>query len=97
MGHAWVNDECSGYGMGHAWVTEDDIRVNFHKGIFGVISPFKSQNLLCWNSNVLYQDKFVFDLFFLNYFVTFSVDTRLRVHMELSSKSGDKKLLEVLC
>ena len=26
MGHAWVTeiDECSGYGMGHAWVTEDE-------------------------------------------------------------------------
>ena len=29
------------------------IRVNFQKGIFGVISPFKSQTILCWNSKLL--------------------------------------------
>ena len=29
---------------------------SFHKGIFGVISPFNCQNLMCWNSDLLYQD-----------------------------------------
>ena len=63
----------------------------------GVISPFKSQNLLCWNSNLLYLFLFSFDLFFLDYFVTFSVGFRLSVHLELTSKSGDQKLLKDLC
>ena len=39
------------------------IRVNFHKGIFGIISPFKSINLLCLNSNLFYLEYFVFNLF----------------------------------
>ena len=30
------------------------IRVNFHKGIFEIISPFKSLNLFCWNSILEY-------------------------------------------
>ena len=46
------------------------MRVNFH---FGVISPFKSQSLPCWNFNLLYLDNYVFNLFYLDYFVTFSV------------------------
>ena len=46
------------------------MRVNFH---FGVISPFKSQSLPCWNFDLLYLDNYVFNLFYLDYFVTFSV------------------------
>ena len=34
----------------------------------------------------------MFDLFFLVYFVTFSVGVRLSLHLELTSKSGDQKL-----
>ena len=41
----------------------------FHKGIFEIISTFKSLNLLCWNSNLEY---FVFNLFILDYFGLFS-------------------------
>ena len=37
------------------------------------------------------------DLFFLDYFVTFSVGFGLSVHLELTSKSGDQKLLKDLC
>ena len=29
---------------------------NFHKGIGGVISPYKSHNFLCWNSYLIYLD-----------------------------------------
>ena len=50
-----------------------------------------------WNSNLLHLNKFVFDLFFLGYFVTFSVGFRLNVHLELTLKSGDQKLLKDLC
>ena len=39
----------------------------------------------------------MFDVFFLDYFVTFSVGFRLSVHLELTSKSGDQKLLQNLC
>ena len=39
----------------------------------------------------------MFVLFFLDYFVTFSVGFELSVHLELSSKSGDQKLLKDLC
>ena len=39
----------------------------------------------------------MFDLFFLDYFVTFSVGFGLSVHLELSSKPGDQKLLKDLC
>ena len=41
------------------------ITVIFHKGIFEIFSPFKSLNLLCWNSLLEY---FVFNLFILDYF-----------------------------
>ena len=34
----------------------------------------------------------MFDLFFLDYFVTFSVGLRQSVHLELTSKSGDQIL-----
>ena len=39
----------------------------------------------------------MFDLFFLDYFVTFSVRFGLNVHLELNLKSGDQKLLKDLC
>ena len=39
----------------------------------------------------------MFNLFFLDYFVTFSFGFRLSVHLELISKSGDQKLLKDLC
>ena len=39
----------------------------------------------------------MFGLFFLDYFVTFSVGYRLSVHFELTSKSGDQELLKDLC
>ena len=39
----------------------------------------------------------MFDLFFLDYFVTFSVEFGLSVHLELTSKSGDQKRLKDLC
>ena len=39
----------------------------------------------------------MFDLFFLEYFVTFSVGLGLSVYLELSSKSWDQKLLKDLC
>ena len=39
----------------------------------------------------------MFDLFFQYYFVTFSVEFRLSVHLELTSKSGDQKLLKDVC
>ena len=48
------------------------MEVNFLNDIFGEISPFKSQHLLCWNFNLLYLDYFVFNLLYLDYFVTFS-------------------------
>ena len=38
----------------------------------------------------------MYDLFFLNYFVTFSVTFGLSVHLELTSKSGDQTLLNDL-
>ena len=38
----------------------------------------------------------MFDLFFLDYFVTFSVGFGLSVHFELTSKYGDMKLLKDL-
>ena len=38
----------------------------------------------------------MFDLFFLDYFVTFIVGFGLSVHLELTSKSGDQKLLKDL-
>ena len=39
----------------------------------------------------------MFDILFLDYFVTFSVGFGLSVHLELTSKSGDQKLLQNLC
>ena len=39
----------------------------------------------------------MFDLFFLDYFVAFSVGFRQTVHLELSSRSGDQKPLKDLC
>ena len=39
----------------------------------------------------------MFDLFFLDYFATFSVGFGLSVHLELTSKSWDQKLLKDLC
>ena len=77
------------------WLFWSFLKEYIRKSIFGVISAFKSQNLLCWNSILLYLDKFVFNLFFLDYFVTFSVGFRL--HLELTSKSGVQKLLKDLC
>ena len=38
----------------------------------------------------------MFDLFFLDYFVTFSVVLGLSAHLELTLKSGDQKLLKEL-
>ena len=38
----------------------------------------------------------MFELFFLGYFVTFSVGFGPSVHLILSSKSGDRKLLKDL-
>ena len=35
----------------------------------------------------------MFGSFFLDYFVTFSVGFKLSVHLELTSKSGNQKLL----
>ena len=65
----------------------------FHKGIFEIISPFKSLNLLCWNSNLEY---LVINLFVLEYFGFFSFGFRLSIHLDLTSKSGDQKLLKKL-
>ena len=39
----------------------------------------------------------MFDIFFLDYFVTFSVGFGLSVHLQLTSKFGDQKLLKDLC
>ena len=39
----------------------------------------------------------MFDLFFLDYFATFSVGFDLSVHLEFTSKFGDQKLLKDLC
>ena len=39
----------------------------------------------------------MFDFFILDSFVTYSVGFGLSVHMELTSKSGDQKLLKDLC
>ena len=64
---------------------------NFHKGIFEIISPFKSLKLLCRNSNLEY---FVLNLFILDYFGLFSFGFRLSVHLDLTSKSGDQILLK---
>ena len=55
---------------------------------------FKSRNLMCWNSILEY---LVFSLFVLDYFGLFSFGFRLSVHLELTSKSGDQKLLKDLC
>ena len=57
----------------------------FIKGIFEIISPLKSLNLLCWNSILEY---LVLNLFILDYFGLFSFGFRLHVHLDLSSKSG---------
>ena len=40
---------------------------------------------------------FVFNLFILDYFGLFSFGFRLSAHLELTSKSGDQKLLKDLC
>ena len=66
----------------------------FYKGIFEIISPFKSLNLLCWNSILEY---LAFNLFILDCFGLFSFGFRLSVHLELTSKSRDQKLLKDLC
>ena len=66
----------------------------FIKASLKIISPFKSLNLLCWNSILEY---LVFNLFILDYFGLFSFGFRLRVHLDLFSKSGDQKLLKDLC
>ena len=39
----------------------------------------------------------MFDLFLLNYFVTFSVGFGLSVNLELTFYSGDQKVLKDLC
>ena len=39
----------------------------------------------------------MFNLFYLDYFVTFNVEFGLSGHLELTSKSGDQKLLQNLC
>ena len=58
------------------------IRV-FSYCIFGIISPFKSPNLLCWNSNLLYLEYFLFNSFIhQNHFELFSFGFRLSVHLE---------------
>ena len=41
-------------------------------------------------------DYFVFTLFILDYFELFSFGFRLSVHLDLTSKSGDQKLLKDL-
>ena len=38
----------------------------------------------------------MFDLFFLDYFVTFSVGFGLSVYLDFTSKSGDQKILKDL-
>ena len=58
-----------------------------------MVSPFKSLNLLCCNSILEY---FVFNLFILGYFGLFSFGFRLSVHLDLTSKSGDQKLMKDL-
>ena len=49
-------------------------RANFHEIIFGIFSLFKSQNLSCWNFNLLY----------LNYFVIISFGFGLSAHLKLT-------------
>ena len=39
----------------------------------------------------------MFDLFIMDYFLTFNVRFGLSFHLELTSKSGDQKLLKDLC
>ena len=39
----------------------------------------------------------MFDLFILDYFGLFSFGFRLSIDLELTSKSGDQKLLKDLC
>ena len=39
----------------------------------------------------------MFDLFFLDYFVTFSVTFGLSVYLKVTSKSGDQTLPNDLC
>ena len=39
----------------------------------------------------------MFNLFILDYFGLFSFRFRLGVHLDLTSKSGDQKLLKELC
>ena len=39
----------------------------------------------------------MFNLFILDYFGLFSFDFRLSVYLDLTSKSGDQKLLKDLC
>ena len=69
------------------------MRVNFHKGIFEIFSLFIILSLLCWNSNLEY---FVFIFFILDYFELFIFGFSLSVHLELTLKSGDQKLLKDL-
>ena len=58
-----------------------------------IISHFKSLNLLCWNSKLVY---FVFNLFILDYFGLFSFGFRLSVHLDLTSKSEGSETAERL-
>ena len=53
----------------------------FHKGIFEIISPFISLNLLSWNYILEY---FVFNLFILDYIGLFSFGFRLSVHLDFA-------------
>ena len=39
----------------------------------------------------------MFNLFILDYFGLFSFEFKLSVHLDLTSKSGDQKLLQNLC
>ena len=55
-----------------SWVRRCSRRV----GISGVISPFKSQNLSCWDFNLS-----------LDYF--YDIGFRLSAHWKLTLKSGD--------
>ena len=68
----------------------------FIRASFEIISPFKSLNLLYWNSDSLYLEYFVFNLFILGYFGLFSFGFRPSVYLDLTSNSGDQKLSQNL-
>ena len=71
--------------------------MNFPKGILGIISPCKCINLCTGILTYYIWINLCVNLFFLDYFVTFSVRFGLSVHLELTSKTGDQKQLTKLC